>query len=68
MARVVSVQGMVELRRAEQTNWEPVVMDAQLFPGDMIRARSRSRAGLRLNNESMLRPNLNRKLILLTRL
>ena len=55
MAHVVSVQGTVELRRAEQTNWEPVSMNSQLCAGDMIRARSHNRAALRLNNESMLR-------------
>lgn len=55
MAHVVSVQGTVELRRADQTNWRPVAMNSQLCAGDMIRARSHSRAALRLNNESMLR-------------
>ncbi len=55
MARVVSVQGTVELRRADQTNWKPAAINTLLCAGDMIRARSHSRASLRLNNESMLR-------------
>lgn len=55
MAQVVSVQGIVELRRANQANWRPAAMNTLLCAGDAIRARSHSRAALRLNNESMLR-------------
>ena len=55
MARVVSVQGVIELRRAEKTDWEPVIMNTVLCAGDRIRTRSDSRAALRLSNESMLR-------------
>nr|MCH9664844.1 FecR domain-containing protein [Gammaproteobacteria bacterium] len=55
VARVVSAQGMVELRRANQTNWQAVTLNTLLCAGDMLRVRSRSRAALRLSNESMLR-------------
>ncbi len=55
MAQVVSVQGIVELRRANQANWRPAAMNTLLCAGDAIRARSHSRAALRLSNESMLR-------------
>ncbi len=55
VARVVSVEGTVELRRASQTNWQTVVYNTLLCAGDMLRVRARSRADLRLSNESMLR-------------
>lgn len=55
IARIVSIQGTVELRRVSQTNWLPAAMDMSVCPGDMLRVRSRSRAALRLNNESILR-------------
>ena len=55
VAQIVSVQGIVELRRAGQTVWQQVAMDMELCPGDMLRVRARSRAALRLSNDSMLR-------------
>lgn len=56
VAQIVSVQGIVELRRrAGQTIWQQATMDTALCPGDMLRVRARSRAALRLSNESMLR-------------
>ncbi len=57
MARVVSAQGIIELRRAEKTGWEPAIMNTIICAGDKIRTRAHSRAALRLNNESMLRLN-----------
>ena len=55
VAQIVSVQGVVELRRAGQTNWQQAAMNMSLCPGDMLRVRTRSRAALRLSNDSMLR-------------
>jgi len=55
VAQIVSIQGIVELRRAGQAIWQPAVMSMTLCPGDMLRVRARSRAALRLSNESMLR-------------
>ncbi len=55
VAQIVSAQGVIELRRANETIWRQVAMNAILCSGDMIRARSHSRASLRLSNESMLR-------------
>ncbi|MDE2389229.1 MAG: FecR domain-containing protein, partial [Betaproteobacteria bacterium] len=55
VARVVSMQGIIEIRRAQENAWQQAGMDIALCAGDMIRARSQSRAALRLNNESMLR-------------
>jgi Flp pilus assembly protein TadD len=55
MALVVSVQGMVEVRRAKGKNWQTVLLNDPLCPGDIIRVRDRSRAAVRFNNETMLR-------------
>lgn len=55
VARVVSTQGTVELRHASDTYWQPAEMNAVLCAGDRVRVRARSRAALRLTNESMLR-------------
>ena len=55
VAHIVSIQGIIELRRAQETNWQSVSMNTTLCAGDMIRARSQSRAALRLSNHSMLR-------------
>lgn len=55
VARIVSMQGTIELRRAQEKVWQQVSMNTTLCAGDMIRARSQSRAALRLSNDSMLR-------------
>jgi len=54
LARVVSVQGDVELRR-RGADWKPAELDATLCAGDSMRVRQRGRAGLLLANESTLR-------------
>ncbi|SOD42524.1 TonB-dependent receptor domain-containing protein [Nitrosovibrio sp. Nv4] len=55
IAMMVSVQGAVELRRVRETDWQPAKLNAALCPGDTVRVRERSRAALRLSNESTLR-------------
>lgn len=55
VARIVSMQGIIELRRVQETKWQQAEMTTTLCAGDMIRARSQSRAALRLSNDSMLR-------------
>ena len=55
VAQIVSMQGIIELRRVQETVWQQVSMNTTLCAGDMIRARSQSRAALRLSNDSMLR-------------
>ena len=54
LARVVSVQGQVELRRGD-TTWPAIQLDATLCAGDTVRVQAHSRAALRLNNETTLR-------------
>lgn len=53
-ARVVTAQGVVELRRMRETAWQPVEKGAELCAGDQLRTRKRSKATLRLMNESNL--------------
>ncbi|WP_371128804.1 FecR domain-containing protein [Nitrosomonas sp. Nm132] len=54
-AHIISVEGIVELRRAEERRWQRVEPYQKLCQGDMLRVRSRSRASIRLSNDSMLR-------------
>ncbi|MDR4517044.1 MAG: TonB-dependent receptor [Nitrosomonas sp.] len=55
VAQVVSVQGIVELRRNNSTDWKPADLDTHLCAGDSLRVRKHSRAAIRLNNESLMR-------------
>jgi tetratricopeptide (TPR) repeat protein len=55
IARIVSSQGTIEIRRAQEDTWQQVSMGEILCTGDMIRVRSQSRAALRLSNNSLLR-------------
>jgi tetratricopeptide (TPR) repeat protein len=54
-AQVVSVQGIVEVRRHQSTSWAPAVLNTQLCAGDSLRVRTHSRAAIRLNNDSVMR-------------
>ena len=54
VARVVSVQGTVDLRRSG-AGWETAKLSAGLCTGDALRVSQRSRAALQLNNETTLR-------------
>lgn len=54
-AQVVSVQGIVEVRRHQSASWEPAVLETQLCAGDSLRVRTHSRAAIRLNNDSVMR-------------
>ncbi|TMH00753.1 MAG: hypothetical protein E6H79_16435 [Betaproteobacteria bacterium] len=54
LARVVSVQGQVELRRGSAP-WASVELNAPLCSGDTLRVHAYSRAALLLSNETTLR-------------
>lgn len=58
-ARVVSVQGTVEARRAGETLWQPVRFDETYCAGDSIRVGESSRADLALFNQPLLRLDQN---------
>lgn len=58
-AQVASVRGEAILRHPGQKKWHPAVMGKALCPDDTMQVRARSRATLRLINESMLRLDQN---------
>jgi tetratricopeptide (TPR) repeat protein len=59
VAKVVSVQGTVEVQRASDTQWQPVTLHDTYCPGDTIRVQARSRADVSLRNQSVLRLSAN---------
>ncbi len=63
LARVVSVQGLVEAKRAGQQAWIDLKLEETLCPGDMVRARQNSRAALVLNNEALVRLDQNTTIV-----
>jgi tetratricopeptide (TPR) repeat protein len=64
VARVVSAQGQVELRRARQTDWRSAQLDDELCAGDTVRVAARARGALRLHNQSVMRLDQNTTLTL----
>ena len=59
VAKVVSVQGSVEVRRVGETQWQPVKLNDTYCPGDKIRVQERSRADVALVNQPVLRLDQN---------
>lgn len=57
VARMVSLQGVVEYHRPGDSGWHMAASDSTFCVGDRVRVRANSRAALRLSNESMLRLN-----------
>jgi tetratricopeptide (TPR) repeat protein len=60
IAKVVSIQGFVELRRSpagrsQAVSWQAAELNISLCAGDTIRTHERSRAALLLSNETTLR-------------
>jgi Tfp pilus assembly protein PilF len=64
VAKVVSVQGTVEVKKVGEARWQPVKLNDTYCPGDEIRAQERSRANLALINEAVLRLNQNTSMTL----
>lgn len=58
-AKIVSVQGVVQVRKAGETQWLPVQLNETYCPGDMVRVNKNSRAAFVLTNETLLRLNQN---------
>ncbi|MBC2711192.1 MAG: TonB-dependent receptor [Desulfosarcina sp.] len=55
VARVVSIQGEVQIRRKENQQWETVNLEERFLAGDVIKVGVNSRAAFVLKNESTLR-------------
>lgn len=58
-ARIVSTQGVVEVKRAGQIRWMPVSLNDIYCPGDAIRSGPHSRAAVFLSNEATIRMDQN---------
>lgn len=56
---VVSLQGIVEIRRANQPVWEPVKQNDPFMVGDTVRIGAKSRADIALVNETVIRLDQN---------
>jgi len=54
VAKAVSVQGMVEARKAGETRWVPVELNDTFCDGDLMRVQENSRAAVVLSNETNL--------------
>jgi hypothetical protein len=59
VAKVVSVQGVVQARKAGEAEWVPVNFNDTYCPGDIIRVLELSRAAVVLPNDATLRLDQN---------
>lgn len=59
IATIVSIQGIVEIQRIGQTQWNPAQLGDTYCPGDILHTHSRSRAALILHNDTTLRVDEN---------
>ena len=59
VAKVVSVQGVVQARKAGEAEWVPVNLNDTYCHGDMIRVLELSRAAVVLPNDATLRLDQN---------
>ncbi len=55
LAEVVSVEGVLELRRSETATWQSATPGEGICPGDLVRVGPYGRAALRLPSETVLR-------------
>ena len=59
VAKIVSVQGVVQARRAGETEWVPVNVNDTYCSGDILRVLELSRAAVVLRNEATIRLDQN---------
>lgn len=57
VAKAVSVQGTVEVKKVGESQWQPVKLNDTFCAGDVIQTRANSRASLAMANDSTLRVN-----------
>lgn len=55
VAVLLEIEGKVEIRRAGAQRWDPSHLDQQLDPGDQLRTGERSRAAIRLQDQTICR-------------
>jgi hypothetical protein len=54
-AKIVSLQGHVEVNRTGKGHWQPVGLEETLCSEDTIRVQARSRTAILLSNQTLLR-------------
>jgi len=59
IAKAMAVEGKVDVRSSDSTQWRPVKLYDTFCPGDVIRVQERSRADIALTNQAMLRLDQN---------
>ncbi|MBN1225543.1 MAG: FecR domain-containing protein, partial [Deltaproteobacteria bacterium] len=59
VARIVSVQGVVQALRSQETQWVSVKLNDTYYSGDMIRVHKKSRAAIVLQNATIVRLDQN---------
>jgi tetratricopeptide (TPR) repeat protein len=59
IARLISVEGAVEGRRAQQADWSPAALNDEFEVGDAVRVQAFSRAAIKLPDETILRLDQN---------
>ncbi|TNF54696.1 TonB-dependent receptor, partial [bacterium] len=59
VAKVVSVQGSVQIRLKDTTQWQAVELNNTFCPGDVLRVQEKSRAAVALINETIIRIDQN---------
>src|SRR5215471_4390488 len=59
IAKAMAVEGKVDVRTTDRTQWRPVKLYDTFCPGDVIRVQERSRADIALSNQPMLRLDQN---------
>ncbi len=59
VGRLVSLQGEAQAQRAGLSAWDRVEIDANFYPGDMLRVLANGRAAIVLDNETVLRIDQN---------
>lgn len=59
VAKAMAVEGKVDVRHPDETQWQPVKLHDTFCPGDVIRVQERSRADIALSNQPMLRLDQN---------
>lgn len=59
IGRLVSIQGEAQVQRDGQADWQVVMLDAQLCPGDMLRILENGRAAVVFGDETVLRIDQN---------
>jgi len=59
IAKAMAVEGKVDVRHPDETQWQTVKLHDTFCPGDMIRVQERSRADIALSNQPMLRLDQN---------